>query len=82
MNPKTIKAYYASSNFGGFIKKEFGACSMQHAALAARCIGVMQQAALGVCILFEYLHATEQHFAWQKKWRHAVRSIAYASRGV
>ncbi len=51
---------------GGFTKNRFGACGMQPAALAAR-RGVMQQAVLAGCIIFKYLHATEQHFACRPK---------------
>ncbi len=50
LNPKTVEAYCAFINFGGFIKIIFGACDMLHAALAARSIGVMQQAAMAACI--------------------------------
>ncbi len=60
----------------------FGANGMQPAALAARNIGVMQQAASAVCIIFKYLNAVGQHFACHLKWRHSVRSIPYASRVV
>jgi hypothetical protein len=52
---------------------------MQSASIAARIIGVMQQAALIVCIIYKYLHATEQHFACCAKWRRTIRSIAYTS---
>ncbi len=52
---------------------------MQSAVLAARSIGVVQQAALSACIIYKYLHATEQHFACYPKWRRVVRSIIYAS---
>ncbi len=55
---------------------------MQPAALAARNVGVMQQAALATCIIYKYLHATEKHFACCPKWRRAVRSISYASTGT
>jgi hypothetical protein len=34
---------------------------MQHAAIAARSIGVKQQAALAGHLIFKYLHATEQY---------------------
>jgi hypothetical protein len=54
---------------------------MQLAALAARSIGLMQQAALAACIIFKHLDVTEQHFAWIPTRSHAVRSIANASRG-
>ncbi len=55
---------------------------MLHAALAARSIGFMQQAAMAACIIFKYLHATMQHFTCCPKWRHAIRSVVYTSRGV
>ncbi len=55
---------------------------MQSAALAARSIGVMQQAALAGHIIFKHLHASEQHFACYPKWRHGVANIVYTSRGI
>jgi hypothetical protein len=55
---------------------------MQHAAMAARRIGVVQQAAMAVCIICKYFHTTVQHFACHPKWMHAVRSVAYTSRSV
>jgi hypothetical protein len=53
-------------------KKRFEACVRQ---LAARSIGVMQQAALAACIVSKYLHATKQHFACCPRGRHAIRRI-------
>ncbi len=44
------------------------------AALAERNIGIKQRAALAACIMFKYFHATEQHYAFCKKWRRTVRS--------
>ncbi len=35
---------------------------MQHATLAERSFGVMQQAALATYIIVKYFHATAQHF--------------------
>jgi hypothetical protein len=35
--------------------------------LAATSIGPMHQAALAACIIFKYLHVTEQHFACHPK---------------
>jgi hypothetical protein len=54
---------------------------MQSAALAARIVVVMLEAALAVCTFYKYFHATEEHFACRAKWRLALRSIAYTSRG-
>jgi hypothetical protein len=68
--------------FWQFHKNRLVACYMQLAALAARSIGVMRQAAFATCIICKYLDATKQHFACCPMWRHAVRSIAYASRGI
>jgi hypothetical protein len=55
---------------------------MQPAAFASRSIGVMQQAALPACIISNGLYVTEQRIACRPKWRHAVRSVAYASRSI
>ncbi len=54
---------------------------MQPAVLAARSIGVVQQAALVACIIYKFLHATEQHFACYPKWRRVDRSVIYTSGG-
>jgi hypothetical protein len=37
---------------------------MQLAVLAAKSMGVMHPAALAACIIYKYVLATEQHFAW------------------
>jgi len=55
---------------------------MQHATLAARSFGVMEQAESAVRIILKYLHATEQHSACRPKLRYPVRSLANASSGV
>ncbi len=55
---------------------------MHPATLAARSIGVMQQAVLAACIIYKYLHASEQLFVYRPKQKHAVKSMAYASRGI
>jgi len=52
---------------------------VQHAALMARSIGAMQQAAWAACTIYSYLHVTEEHFASNLNWRRAFRSIAYTS---
>jgi hypothetical protein len=44
----------------------FGACGMQPAALGAR-RGIIQLAVFAGCIIFKYLHATEQHFVAQSR---------------
>jgi hypothetical protein len=49
--------------YEGFIKTRFGKCGMQSSALTARSIGVVQLEAFAACIIFNYLHATEQQFA-------------------
>jgi hypothetical protein len=41
----TVEAYCACRNVGGFLKNILGIHGIQHAALEARSIGVMQQAA-------------------------------------
>ncbi len=43
--------------------------------LAARSIGVMQQAAIAACIVSKYLHSTKQHFACCQMGSCAVRRI-------
>jgi hypothetical protein len=45
--------------FEWFPKNLFGAYGMPHAAIAARGIGVRQQAALSAYIIYRYLHAAE-----------------------
>jgi hypothetical protein len=57
-------------------------CAVQPVASAVRSFGAMQQAAMAACIIFKYLHITEEHFACGAKWHHAVKSVAYTSRGI
>jgi hypothetical protein len=66
--------------FEWFPKNLFGAYGMPHAAIAARGIGVMQQAALSPYIIYRYLQSNT--FAWRPKWRGALMSIAYATKGI
>jgi hypothetical protein len=56
------------------MKYKFGACDMQPAAVAARSMGVMQQAASAACIIYNFLHATEQHCACDPKRRRTAQS--------
>ncbi len=53
---------------------------MEHAALAARRVGVVQQEVMAAYIIFKYLHAAENNFACCPKERNAVRSAAYTCR--
>ncbi len=55
----TVVAHNACGNFGSLVKNRFGVCGVQPAALAARSVGAVQQAALAACIIFKYFHATE-----------------------
>jgi hypothetical protein len=52
---KTVEAHYKIRNFGGtgFIRNRFGMCGVQPAAWQSRSIGVMQQAASAVRIIFK-----------------------------
>ncbi len=61
------------------MENRIGPFGIRHSALAARSIGVKQQAAFAACIIFKYVHATEQCFACCQKLRNAVRSTAYPS---
>ncbi len=82
LNSKTVEAQHGCCEFGGFIKKRYGACDVQFAALAERSIGVVQQAVFAACIIYKYLYASEHYFARRPKGRHAAMSIAYTTRGV
>ncbi len=88
---------HAASCIGAMHQAALGPCSKQHwghvassigamqqAALghATSCIGAKQQAALVPCIIFNYLLTTKQYFLMPPKYRRAVRSIEYISRGV
>ncbi len=55
---------------------------MQPAALAARSIDVVQQAAMAASSICIYLHAIEQHFTCCWNQKRAVGIISYASRGI
>jgi hypothetical protein len=55
---------------------------LRYAAASARDIDVMQEAALTTLKIYNYLHASEEHFAICPMQRLAVRSIAHASKGV
>ncbi len=57
---------------------------MWHAAgiICTKKHGVVQKAASAECIIFKYVNATEQHFAFLPKQRHVVKNIAYASWGI
>ncbi len=52
---------------------------MQHAALMARCIGAVQQAAWAAYTIYSYFHVTEEHYACNIHWRRAFGNIAYTS---
>jgi hypothetical protein len=49
---------------------------------AARSNGVMQQASLPACIISNCLYVLEQGIACRPKWKHAVKSVVYASRSI
>jgi hypothetical protein len=51
--------YYASSNFHVLIKNSFGRLGVLHTVLAARSIGVMQQAPLVACIFITTIEACD-----------------------
>jgi hypothetical protein len=63
------------------MKSIFGGV-MQPVAVVARLIGAMEQASLAKCILYQYLHANEQHFAFCPKCRCTVSNMAYISMGM
>ncbi len=78
--------HHACSDSGCFEKCICGmwhvACGMWHVACGMWHVACsMQHAAPGACIICKCLHVTEQHFAGRTRWRHAVRSAPFTSRG-
>jgi hypothetical protein len=63
LNPKTVEANNACSNFGGLIKIDLWLVewSMQHG-VTSRAVSC-NKTALAMCIIFKVVHATEKHSA-------------------